>query len=184
MAHSDEQLMLAFRAGDAAAFDRLYARYRAPLYRYVRRLCNDSPEAEELYQDAWLRIIRSRSQWHSDAPVKPWLYRIAHNRVADFWRSSERRAAVMAFDEQEAPDQANPGPGARTLLQDCIARLKRLLGRLPEAQRSAFLLKEEAGLTLEQIADCTGVGQETVKSRLRYALRALRKGLEGCHDTI
>ena len=63
-----------------------------------------------------------------------------------------------------------------------LERLKTLLGGLPEVQRSAFLLKEEGGLSLQQIASCTGVGRETVKSRLRYALKSLRKGLEGCDD--
>jgi RNA polymerase sigma-70 factor (ECF subfamily) len=183
MALTDEQLMLAFRNGDAAAFDQLYARYRAPLYRYVLRLCNDPSTVEELYQEVWLRVVRSRAQWHREAPFRPWLFGIAHNRVTDFWRSNSRRDAPQALDEQDPADTFTPGPDIRTLIQDCIERLKALLGRLPEAQRSAFLLKEEGGLTLEQIASCTGVGRETVKSRLRYALQSLRKGLEGCDDT-
>ena len=73
-------------------------------------------------------------------------------------------------------------PDALTLIRDCVERLFQLLEGLTEPQRSAFLLKEEAGLTLAQIAEVTGTGRETVKSRLRYALRRLRAGLEGCDD--
>jgi len=182
MALTDEQLMLAFRDGDADAFDQLYARYRAPLYRYVLRLCNDPSAVEELYQDVWLRVVRSRTQWRQEASFRPWLFGIAHNRVTDLWRSTSRRATAQPLNGQDPADPVPPGPDIRIIIQDCIERLKALLGRLPEAQRSAFLLKEEGGLTLEQIANCTGVGRETVKSRLRYALRSLRKGLEGCDD--
>ena len=75
-----------------------------------------------------------------------------------------------------------PWPDAMMLIRECVERLFQLLGGLSETQRSAFLLKEEAGLTLEQIAEVTGTGYETVKSRLRYALQRLRTGLEGCDD--
>ncbi|MET0106358.1 MAG: sigma factor-like helix-turn-helix DNA-binding protein [Sedimenticola sp.] len=73
-------------------------------------------------------------------------------------------------------------PDAWLIIKDCIERLFHLLGGLSEPQRSAFLLKEEANLSLAEIADVTGVGRETVKSRLRYALRSLRTGLEGCDE--
>lgn len=179
METSDEQLMQWYRDGDTVAFERLYARYRGPLYRYVRRQCNGCTEAEELYQDVWMRVVRARKQWNPKQPFRPWLYRIAHNRVVDYWRVGG--GPREALSEDEADDKA-PLQDMLAHLRDCVERLMALLPKLPQAQRDAFLLKEEAGLSLAQIADVTGTGRETVKSRLRYAMHSLRSGLEGCDD--
>ena len=171
--------MQRYRAGDSGAFDRLYDRYRGPLFRYIKRLAGAEP-AEELYQDVWLRMVRAREQWHADQPFSPWLYRIAHNRVVDHWR-----AQGIAVDDDKAADSIPAdGPAQELLahLRDCVERLLALIGMLPPAQRSAFLLKEESGLSLAQIAEVSGCGHETVKSRLRYAMQRLRAGLEGCDD--
>lgn len=173
--------MQGYRAGDAAAFDVLYARYRGPLYRYVKRQCGDCPEAEELYQDVWLRVIDRRDQWREGERLKPWLYGIAHHRVVDHWRRRGRSVEEALEDPGVVPFN-QPWPEALQLIRDCVERLFQMLGLLAEAQRSAFLLKEEAGLSLQQIAEVTGVGRETVKSRLRYAVRHLREGLEDCDD--
>jgi RNA polymerase sigma-70 factor (ECF subfamily) len=181
MTASDEQLMARYCDGDAAAFEALYRRHRGPLFRYVRRLAPAGADAESLYQDAWLRVIQAREQWRRDQPFRPWLYRIAHNQVIDRLR---REAHLWPSDDDVVAELPVPGRGldVMQLLPDCVERLHALLARLPEVQRSAFLLKEEAGLTLEQIGEVTGVGRETVKSRLRYALTRLRQGLEGCND--
>lgn len=172
-----------YRGGDADAFDRLYARYRGPLYRYVLHQCGGCPEADELYQDVWMRVVRARVQWKSEQAFKPWIYRIAHNRVVDYWRASGR-VYGGSDDELEEQDVEDTSPLTEALmhLRDCVARLKALLGELPQMQRDAFLLKEESGLSLAQIAEVTGTERETVKSRLRYALKRLRQGLEGCDD--
>lgn len=171
--------MSAYRDGDAAAFDRLYARHRGPLFRYIKRLSNNASESEELYQDVWLKLVRARDQWDEAQPFKPWLYRIAHNRVVDFWRANGKRV-----DEALEEDPADRGhwQDMSAHLRDCVERLLALLGVLPEVQRSAFLLQQEAGLSLAQIAEISGVGRETVKSRLRYANQRLRDGLEDCND--
>jgi RNA polymerase sigma-70 factor (ECF subfamily) len=176
---TDEQLMQWYRDGDADAFNRLYARYRGPLYRYVVRQCAGCPEADELYQDVWLKVVRSRGQWKPSQPFRPWVYGIARNRVVDHWRANGRPEQPM--EEGDAED-ASPLQEVLAHLRDCVARLKELLNRLPHVQRDAFLLKEEGGLSLAQIAEVTGVERETVKSRLRYALKRLRQGLEGCDD--
>lgn len=181
MTASDEELMAGYCDGDAAAFEALYRRHRGPLFRYVSRLVPAGADAESLYQDAWLRVIQARAQWRRDQPFKPWLYRIAHNNVVDRLR---REALLRQADDETVVSLQAPGAelDVIALLRDCVERLLALLARLPEVQRSVFLLKEEAGLTLEQIGEVTGVGRETVKSRLRYALTRLRQGLEGCND--
>lgn len=183
MEPSDEQLMQWYRDGDPDAFDRLYQRYRGPLYRYVRRLCNGCDAADELYQDTWLRVIRGRRQWQPGRGFRPWLYRIAHNRVVDHWRANLVKPGEPSELEQELEvvDRA-PWLDVMAHLRDCIERLKALLEQLPVSQRDAFLLKEEAGLSLDQIAEATDTGRETVKSRLRYAVGSLRRGLEGCDE--
>lgn len=180
MTETDEQLMMRYCGGDAGAFDVLYRRYRGPLFRYLGRLAGPPADVESLYQDVWMRIIGARGQWRSGQPFRPWLYRIAHNRAIDFLRAQRGDLA-----EDVVPDelpQAGPGSEALHLLRDCVQRLLALLPALPEVQRSAFLLKEEGGLSLQEIGDVSGVSRETVKSRLRYALRRLREGLEGCDD--
>ncbi|EGW53146.1 sigma-70 family RNA polymerase sigma factor [Candidatus Endoriftia persephonae] len=177
---SDENLMQRYCAGDTAAFDALYARYRRPLFRYLQRQGGDASSSEELYQDIWLRVIDARNQWRSEQGFSPWFYRIAHNRLVDHWRSRRPAESFESTDEVVTLDQR--WPDGWLLIRQCVERLFTLLGGLSETQRSAFLLKEEAGLSLQQIAIVTGTGRETVKSRLRYALRRLRAGLEGCDE--
>lgn len=111
--------------------------------------------------------------------AKPWLYRIAHNIVIDQFR----RGGKWSNDDSVNPDDqlTDSQPlDVIALLQDCVDRLKALLTQLPQVQRDAFLLKEEAGLSLAEIGEINGVGRETIKSRLRYANKQLRQGLEGC----
>lgn len=177
---SDEQLMTDFRAGNTAAFDGLYLKHRGPLFRYIQRQCGNHAVAEELYQDVWMRVIRARDQWQPDTKFQPWLYRIAHNRIIDHWRAGREQHGQI--DDTEVIQLDGPWPDAILLIRECVERLFQLLGGLSETQRSVFLLKEEAGLTMEQIAEVTGAGFETVKSRLRYALQRLRTGLEGCDE--
>ncbi len=175
----DEDLMARYGAGDADAFDALYDRYRGPLYRYFLRHCDSEASAQELYQEAWLRVVGARKRWRPEAGFAPWLFRIAHNLLADHWR---RRPPETEPIDEAVVDPSAPWPEAWTVLRDCVERLLRLLSGLAREQRDAFLLQAEGGLTLEQIAEVTGAGRETVKSRLRYALRRLRAGLEDCDD--
>ncbi len=177
---TDEDLMTMYRGGKASCFDELYERHRAPLFRYVERQCGNRSVAEELYQDVWMRVIKSSKQWQPGSRFKPWLYRIAHNRIVDHWRAG--RENNPGIEDENVIQLDGPWPDAMLLIQECVERLFKLLSGLSEEQRNAFLLKEETGLSLEQIAEVTGTGFETVKSRLRYALKRLRTGLEGCDE--
>lgn len=177
---NDETLMSRYREGDIQAFDQLYERHRGPLFRYVQRQVKETSLAEELYQEIWMRVIRSRNQWVASKGFKPWLYRIAHNRIVDHWRV--QRPPPEPVEDEKVVSMVQSWPDTWLTIKDCVERLFKLLGGLSEPQRSAFLLKEEGGLSLKQIAEITGVGHETVKSRLRYALNSLRKGLEDCDE--
>lgn len=173
--------MLRYQDGDANAFARLYARHKGPLYRYLLRQCNQPAVAEELFQDVWLKLIAARTHYAVQARFAAWLYRIAHNRLIDHYRADKRRLpASYAGDCPEWIEVPAPMEEQPEQRENCRRQAERLLGllaELPEAQREALLLKEEAGLSLEEIAHATGTGRETVKSRLRYALARLRHGL-------
>ena len=180
---SDEDLMLAYTAGDAAAFDALYARHKGGVYRYLLRQCRDAGIAEQLFQDVWMNLIRVRASYQPSAKFTTWLYTLAHNRLIDHHRAAGRVTLVSADDESHAdvvaalPASRRSEPESRALNRELGARLKDAVAALPPAQRDVFLLQQEGGLTLEEIAALTGVGAETVKSRLRYAMNKLRAEL-------
>ena len=179
---TDEGLMLAYREGDAAAFEVLYARHRTRLYRYLAHQCGDARLAEELYQDIWLRVINARADYEVSTKFSTWLYRIAHHRLIDHYRKHAREklraweAEGESIEDYPAPASATP-PAEVERLQ-LKHRIASALAELPAAQREAFLMAEEGGMTLEEIASATGTGRETVKSRLRYALGKLRHALK------
>lgn len=188
---SDEALMLAYKDGDAGAFEQLYACWRGRLYRYLLHQCQDRALADELYQEVWLKVVDARLRYEVTAKFSTWLFRIAHNRLVDHWRASGRRAKVMESDagsddedgdppadRMETAAPAHERPERWLERRDLAERLAAAIAALPEAQREAFLLAEEGDMTLEEIAAATGTGRETVKSRLRYALTRLRAELE------
>ena len=189
-ATTDEDLMLAYAAGDIAAFDALYARHKGGVYRYLLRQCRQSGVADELFQDVWMNLIRARTSYAPTARFTTWLYRLAHNRLIDHYRASGHLTLVSADDEaHEDAIAALPGarsddPRVRAENRELGERLRAAVAALPPAQREAFLLQQEGGLSLAEIAAVTGVGTETVKSRLRYALAKLRGDLVDLDDGL
>jgi len=176
---TDEELMLAYGAGDVTAFQTLYSRHRGPLFRHLQRQLRDPGLAEEFFQDTWQRVITARDRYRPDAKFATWLYQIAHNRVTDHWRAKQHRPT--------APDDAGelaervPDPSTPERMLSAFEERRRLqlaLEELPDDQREVVLLRLEQELSLEEIAEITGVGRETVKSRLRYAMDKLRARLQ------
>src|SRR4051794_41934323 len=102
----DEELMAAYRDGNAAAFDTLYARHRGPLFRYVLRGVKIRAVAEELYQEIWIRVIEARKRYSPTARFTTWMYTIAHNRLIDHWR---RKELMVVDPEQHEEPQAGVG---------------------------------------------------------------------------
>jgi RNA polymerase sigma-70 factor (ECF subfamily) len=179
--------MLAFAAGNLAAFDALYARHRRGLYAFIARLLQGREVAvDDVFQEAWLAVARSRAGYRPTAQFRTWLFQIARNRTIDLLR--ERRP-LLASELQATEDGADPfasleGPDVLTPERqvdraDKAAAIARALSALPAVQREAFLLREQADLPLEDIARITGVNVETAKSRLRYAIAKLRAALRG-----
>lgn len=173
----DTALMLRYGSdGDVAAFEALYRRHSDGLYRYLLRLTRNRDTAADLFQEVWARLIKARRSYRASAKFSTYLYRIAHNAFIDFLRRNKRYADGPATDPDELP-HSGAGPEAQTERSLARRRLFECLAELPFEQRDAFLLHEEAGLGLDQIAAVTGVPRETAKSRLRYAAAKLRKAL-------
>ena len=170
---TDEKLMQRYAKGDAKAFDLLYARHRAPLYRYFVRQVNNPATANDLYQGAWEKIIKARKKYRPAAPFKMWMYRIAHNHLVDHYRRLRPEDPVEP--DTLTDSYADPSQGAIDGEQQ--ERLRAGITALPVEQRNALLLQIETGLKMEDIARVTGVGRETVKSRLRYAVNYLKRSL-------
>lgn len=175
----DETLMQAYGAGNMAAFDTLYARHRAGLYRYILRSTRNPQQADDIFQETWSRVIHARSRWEPRARFTTWLLQIAHNLIIDAHRrqpahaspqETETALAALAVAEHEQPEQQLSDFQMRRRLQLAIEQL-------PDEQRHAILLRLEHDLSLDEIANVTGAPRETVKSRLRYATQHIRKAL-------
>ena len=183
---ADEALMCRYRDGDAEAFETLYQRHRGGLFRFILRQCGEPAVAEELFQDVWMRVIKARSKYVVTARFTTWLYQVARNRVIDHYRRRSLRVVDDVDTDSDGPaEPAAPAceqPDRRAESTQGIDRLVALVMLLPPEQREAFLLREEAGMSIDEIADCTGVAPETAKSRLRYAVQKLRAGLSEYHE--
>ncbi|MEW6444159.1 MAG: RNA polymerase sigma factor [bacterium] len=181
---SDEDLMLAYRRGETAAFEALLRRHERGVYRFALRFLGDRMKAEEVTQESFLRIIRAASRYEPRASFRAYLYRIARNLCLDLvrrkpreMRAADRPADCGAAGLEEAADQ-RPGPESRAGADQMRALIGRALRRLPPEQREVFLLKEVREMSLQDVAEVTGANLNTVKSRLRYALLRLREELE------
>ncbi len=175
--------MLLYRDGDAGAFDALYARHKGGVYRYLLRQCRDAAAAEELFQDVWMNLVRARSGYTVQAKFTTYLYHLAHNRLIDHYRKNGH-AVTVSLDEEEGEAALEVPDGRERPADEALdsrrqaARLLELIAALPGVQREAFLLQQESGMSVEEIAQATGVNRETAKSRLRYAMAKLKQGLK------
>jgi RNA polymerase sigma-70 factor (ECF subfamily) len=176
--------MLRFRKGEVPAFEELVRRHRTPVYSFLLRLTGDRGRAEDLSQETFLRVVRAAGDWQPKATFRTWLFAVARNQAVD----EARRQAFRRTEPLDDPARARArpteavadGPGPDREAEGALLRpkLEAALAALPEEQREVFLLREHAGLRFHEIADITGVPENTVKSRMRYALEALRLRLE------
>jgi RNA polymerase sigma-70 factor (ECF subfamily) len=173
----DSALMLRYRDGDVAAFEVLYRRHKDAVFRYLLRLCQHRDTAEDVFQDVWGKIVKARDNYRPTAKFSTFLYRVAHNCFIDHIRRNKRHTQTAAVEPDSQPDPADL-PEVETERSLARRRLEVALQELPEEQRDVFLLSEEAGLSLDQIASVTDSNRETAKSRLRYAVNKLRAAID------
>ena len=178
----DSALMLRYAAGDVAAFEALYRRHNDALFRYLFRLCRHRASAEDVFQEVWGKMIKSRDRYRPTAKFTTFLYRVAHNCFIDHVRRNKRHGNTVDIEVDTQPDG---GDQPEALVERSLARqrLNEALLLLPDEQRDVFLLREEADLNLDQIAAVTGTNRETAKSRLRYAVRKLRAAIDEPAET-
>jgi RNA polymerase sigma-70 factor (ECF subfamily) len=174
---NDTALMLRYQDGDMAAFETLYKRHRGPLFRFLLRQIGNQQFAEDVFQEVWSRIIRSSKSYRPTARFTTYIYHIARNCSVDHYRRMGKQQNVVSENEAGVakPFAETGNPVAEASITDTREALSTALRKLPVEQREVFLLREESGMSLDEIATVTGVGRETVKSRLRYALGKLRQ---------
>lgn len=189
-ARNDEDLMVAFAHGEPDAFAVLVRRHQRGLYNFLLRSVGDAGRAEELLQDVFVRVIRSKHRYQQTAKFTTWVYKIARNitidesRRAKFRRHAsldakrrrgaregEGRAMIDRLPaDQVGTDTAAAGPTIQRRISEAVAEL-------PEEQRVVFLMRQLKGMSFKQIGEVVGAPENTVKSRMRYALEKLRQEL-------
>lgn len=174
---SDEQLMLLYAKGDAAAFERLYTKHKGGLYRFCLRQLANQAKAEECFQEIWMKLINSRVNYQPKALFTTYLYRIAQNHIIDTVRKDKKLKQETEFDEAADywSDDDHREDIADNMIQSNQRReLRKQIENLPLEQKTALLLQLDAGLSLEEISNILDCGRETIKSRLRYATTKLK----------
>jgi RNA polymerase sigma-70 factor (ECF subfamily) len=176
---SDEELVARLRAAEASAFDLVYARYRAPLFAFLLRLCGRRWLAEDLLQETWLRLARSATDLPADTRIRPWLYTVARNLFISY-----RRWAILDADRLRELGLW-PGGGSETATpfehfagSETQRRLERALARLPLEHREVLLLVAVEQLEPVDAARVLGIKPEALRQRLSRARGILKKELE------
>jgi RNA polymerase sigma-70 factor (ECF subfamily) len=173
--------MLRFQRGDISAFAQLVQRHKTPLYNFVLRYVHSSSVAEDLLQDVLLKVVQSSSEFKHEARFSTWVYTIARNLCIDHFRKMSVRHHDSLDDAPEGARSRDPGLGgdvervaqSRELRDHIVAAVE----ALPDDQREVFLLREIANLPFKEIAVITDTPENTVKSRMRYALERLQSAL-------
>lgn len=166
--------MIKYRQGSLEAFELLYSRHKDASYRYFLRQCSEQSVAEDLLQELWGKVIKSKNNYQEQALFTTWFYTIAHNLVVDHQR---KLTIVEQHDDNHIQFDDIAQPETKLEQQRLAQNLKHCLNKLPNVQLEIFLLKQETDLTLAQIAQVICASLEATKSRLRYAVSSLRRCL-------
>ncbi len=171
-----EKLLASFLAGDNDAFTRLVRLYEERLYAFLARFTGDPHLAEDIFQQAFIKVAANAAGFDHKSSFSTWLFKIARNTAIDELRKRKRGVVVFgAGDGEEAEPAALEQPLLEKLAGfELQARIMALVEALPDAQREAFLLKEEAEMTFDEIAAVTDCSRDTAKSRFRLAVEKLR----------
>jgi RNA polymerase sigma-70 factor (ECF subfamily) len=180
--------MIRFQSGDRSAFTLLVRRHQTPLYNFALRHLRSAPIAEEVVQDAFVRVVNNAAEFKHEARFSTWLYTIARNLCIDQMRKRALRRHPSLDEPKRAEEADGPTLGDQTA--DAGANVERAassseirervvaaIDTLPDEQREVFLMREVSNLPFKDIAEIVGVSENTVKSRMRYALERLQAAL-------
>ena len=183
----DSAIMLELRAGNMAGFDYLIQKYRKPIINFMYRMAHNQAVAEELAQEVFLRVYRSRETYRAEARFSTWLYRIATNLGVNYARDTrhERAASTVYLDEADSetgttPDVADLAPSAEAYMirQERLNAIRQHVLALPERQRMAVLMHKYEGMDYKQIGDVLKLSESATKSLLFRAYQTLREKLK------
>ena len=183
----DAAIMLELKAGNMAGFDYLIQKYRKPIVHFMYRMVHNQAIAEELAQEVFLRVYRSRETYRAEARFSTWLYRIATNLGVNHARDTrhERNASTVYLDEVDSetgttPDVADSTPDVETniLRRERLEAIRQHVLALPERQRMAVLMHKYEGMDYKQIGDVLKLSESATKSLLFRAYQTLREKLK------
>ena len=184
-APSDEALAERARDGDVRAFELLVTRYQAPLFNYLRRMIGNASEAEDVFQDTFMKVYRHLDRFRPDGRFRSWLYRIATNTCRDALRAGNcaGSSAGRGPEPRDAPPVERyasraPNPAEKAAEAELAERLARAVEALPMKHRAVFLMARYDGMSYEEIAESLRIPVGTVKSRMNTAVNALMDALE------
>jgi RNA polymerase sigma-70 factor (ECF subfamily) len=189
---ADEDLMVAYQKGEVRAFEILLGRHRKPVFNFILRYVGDKETAEDLLQETFMRVIKGSDAYKRQAKFTTWLYTIARNLCVDQTRRRKHRRHASL----DAPMQASEDSGTlldvipssemasdrKSVNKELHETMQRAIASLSEDQREVFLMREFLDMPFKQIAEVVGVPENTVKSRMRYALEKLRLELDEYKD--
>jgi RNA polymerase sigma-70 factor, ECF subfamily len=195
---SDDELLQRFVAGEPAAFGVLLKRYQVPIYNFIARSVRDTEAASDLLQEVFTRVIQHSGEFNRSSKFSTWLYAIARNMCIDHMRRMSHRrhasldspgpngsgggdgSAVAPWVERVALEQ--PGVDSSAASGGLRNRIAQAIENLPTEQREVFLMRQLQQLPFAEIAVVVGVSENTVKSRMRYALERLQEALADCAE--
>ena len=180
--------MIRFQSGDRAAFTFLVKRHQGPLFNFALRHLRTQPGAEEVVQDAFVRVVQNAADFKHEARFSTWLYTIARNLCIDQLRKRTLRRHPSLDESKRSDDRDGPTLGDQTadhranveraaVSGEIRERVLAAVDELPDEQREVFLMREVSNLPFKEIAEIVGVSENTVKSRMRYALERLQAAL-------
>lgn len=174
----DKQRLKRYRAGDTTALEELIEAYRRPLFAFILRMGCPPNQAEDLFQDVWLRALRTLPRFRGDRLLS-WLFRIAHNRVIDLARAARPHLSLQAESDNHASlgnqlASPDPTPDRQADHDDLRQRVRAAVDQLPADQRAVFLMRTEADLSFKEIARIQHTSINTALGRMHYAVEKLR----------
>lgn len=179
---TDSELMSAYVQGASKAFYTLESRYRKQLFAWLVSSLSNRSDAEDLYQDIWLRIIKN-AKGFKDVSFKAWMWKIARNRVIDFRRKKKPDLTLdSTFNEDDQPlvdriQSLDPGPASQVETDDLTRRMLAIVDQLPEVQREVFLLRVQSHLSFSEIAESLDIPLNTALGRMHDAMNKVKKQL-------